>query len=95
MSLTCVGLGPGGSADMTLRAWRALEQAEVIVGYTTYIKLIRDDFPQAELLATPMRGEVERCRMALERAAAGQRVAVVCSGDPGVYGMAGLLIELA
>ena len=95
MTLTCVGLGPGGSDDLTLRARAALDASEVIVGYTTYIDLIRDAYSHKELVATGMRGEVERCRMALERAAAGQQVAVVCSGDPGVYGMAGLLLELA
>ena len=95
MKVTCVGLGPGAADDLTLRARAALEDAELIVGYTTYIELIRDAFAHKELLATPMRGEVERCRLALERAAEGTRVAVVCSGDPGVYGMAGLLIQLA
>lgn len=95
MTLTCVGLGPGGHDDMTLRARAALDEADVIVGYTTYIDLVRADYPHKELVATGMRGEVERCRQALARAASGERVAVVCSGDPGVYGMAGLLFELA
>ena len=95
MTLTCVGLGPGAKDDLTLRAHAALEAADVIVGYTTYLDLIRDDYPDKEFVATRMRGEVERCRLALERAARGERVAVVCSGDPGVYGMAGLLMELA
>ncbi len=80
---------------MTLEARAALDWADIIVGYRTYIDLIRDDYAHKELLSTGMRGEVERCRLALERAAQGQRVAVVCSGDPGVYGMAGLLLELA
>lgn len=93
--VTCVGIGPGGADDMTVRARRALASAEVIVGYTTYVNLVRDAFPQAEFVTTGMRGEERRCRMALERAASGKRVAVVCSGDAGVYGMAGLLIELA
>lgn len=95
MTLTCVGLGPGGAADMTLRARMALEDAQVIVGYATYIDLVRQEFPDKEFHSTGMRGEVERCRWALERAAAGDEVAMVCSGDPGVYGMAGLLMELA
>ena len=93
--VTCVGLGPGGADGMTLQAHKALQCAEVIVGYTTYVDLVRDAYPQAEFVTTPMRKEVERCRLALERAVAGQRVAMVCSGDPGVYGMAGLLYELA
>ena len=93
--LTCVGIGPGGADDMTLRARKALDAADLIVGYSTYIDLIRDAYPHKELLATPMRREVERCRLALGRAREGRRVAMVCSGDPGIYGMAGLLLELA
>jgi len=93
--VVCVGLGPGAGADMTYRARAALDAADVIVGYTSYIDLIRDDYAHKELVTTPMRREVERCRIALDRAAEGARVAVVCSGDPGVYGMAGLLLELA
>lgn len=95
MKLSCVGLGPGGAEGMTLRAQAALREAELIVGYTTYIELLGQSFPQAELIATPMRSEVKRCQLALEEASKGRRVAVVCSGDPGVYGMAGLLLELA
>ncbi len=93
--VTCVGLGPGGADDLTFRAHAALAAAEVIVGYTTYVNLIRESYPQAEFVTTGMRGEARRCRIALERAARGERVAVVCSGDAGVYGMAGLLLELA
>lgn len=89
-----VGLGPGGGRDLTLRARAALEEAELIVGYTTYIRLIQTDFPGKRLLSTPMRGEIERCRMAL-KAAQRETVAMVCSGDPGVYGMASLCYELA
>lgn len=95
MKLTCVGLGPGGHDDLTLRARAALDGADVIVGYTTYIELVRDDYSHKELLSTPMRKERERCEMALARASQGERVALVCSGDPGIYGMAGLVLELA
>ena len=95
MRLTCVGLGPGGADGMTGAARSALDEAEVIVGYSTYIDLVRPEYGDKELVATPMRSEVERCRQALALAAEGRRVAVVCSGDPGVYGMAGLLLELA
>ena len=93
--VVCVGLGPGAGDDMTYRARAALDEADVIVGYTSYIDLIRADYSHKELLATPMRREVERCQLALRRAADGACVAMVCSGDPGVYGMAGLLLELA
>lgn len=94
MTLFIVGLGPGGGADMTLRAREALEQSNVLAGYTTYIDLIREAYPEKRVLSTPMRREEERCRMALE-AAQTENVAMVCSGDPGVYGMASLCYELA
>ena len=90
-----VGLGPGGGADLTQRARAALEACDVIAGYTTYVDLVRADYPHKETLVTGMRGEVQRCRAALERACEGACVALVCSGDPGVYGMAGLVLELA
>ena len=94
MSLTIVGLGPGGGADLTERARAALERCTVLAGYTTYVALVRDLFPDKTVLTTPMRREEERCRLALE-AAQTRDVALVCSGDPGVYGMAGLCLELA
>ena len=90
-----VGLGPGAHGDMTQKARAALEACDVIAGYTTYVNLVREDFPGKELLVTGMRGEVERCRAAIGRALEGLDVALVCSGDPGVYGMAGLVLELA
>lgn len=93
--LPVVGIGPGGGSDLTRRAYEALESCDVIVGYTVYTDLLEKEFPDKEMLTTPMRREVERCKIALERAQAGERVAMVCSGDPGVYGMAGLCYELA
>ena len=93
--LMVVGLGPGGADDMSGRARKAIQSCDLVVGYTVYIDLLRDEFPEKEVLTTPMRKEVERCRAALEQAAAGRSVAMVCSGDPGVYGMAGLIYELA
>ena len=93
--LLVVGLGPGGADDMSGRARKAVGSCDLIVGYTVYVDLLRDEFPGKEVLTTPMRKEVERCRLALEQAAAGRTVAMVCSGDPGVYGMAGLVLELS
>ncbi|MGI5958929.1 MAG: precorrin-3B C(17)-methyltransferase [Massiliimalia sp.] len=93
--LYLVGLGPGGMEGATAQAKAALEESQVITGYTVYVDLIREDFPQKEFLTTPMKREVERCRMALEAAAQGKTVSMVCSGDAGVYGMAGLIYELA
>lgn len=91
-----VGLGPGKSDQMTERAAAALEKCDVIIGYKTYIDLIRGEFEgRKELIASPMKGEEERCRYALERALSGETVGLVSSGDAGVYGMAGIMIETA
>ena len=93
--LYVVGLGPGGAEDMSGRARKAIEACDLVAGYTVYVDLLRDEFPDKEILTTPMRKEVDRCRKALEATAGGRNVAMVCSGDPGVYGMAGLIFELA
>lgn len=92
--LFVVGIGPGAYEKMTLEAQQVLEGCSVIVGYTVYADLLRPHFPDQEYLVTGMKQEKERCRMALETAAAGKRVAMVCSGDAGVYGMAGILMEM-
>ena len=84
-----------GSRWMTWEARAALEQAEVLCGYTVYLDLIRGEFPDKEYFSTPMTQEIERCRAALERARSGRTTALVCSGDAGVYGMAGPVLELA
>ena len=90
-----VGLGPGGGQFLTVQAQSALQQAEVLCGYTVYLDLIRGEFPDKEYFSTPMTQEIERCRAALERARSGRTTALVCSGDAGVYGMAGPVLELA
>ena len=95
MKVTVIGLGPGGGADLTGRARAALEECDLLVGYTAYIDLVKEDFPDKETLSTGMRREVDRCRAAVEAALTGKSVAVVCSGDSGVYGMAGLVYEVA
>ena len=93
--LYIVGLGPGDGEFITLQARKALEDSQVICGYTVYIDLIAESCQGKEILTTPMTRELERCRMALERAADGQTTAMVCSGDAGVYGMAGPILELS
>ena len=93
--LTLVGLGPGGPGGLTADARAALEGADLFCGYTGYIDLIRPLWPATPCLSTPMTRELERCRLALEEAAGGKQVAMVCSGDAGVYGMAGPVLELA
>lgn len=74
---------------------KALEQSEVICGYTAYADLIREDYPEKEYLVSGMTKEVERCHMALLAAQDGKTTAMICSGDAGVYGMAGLVLSLA
>ncbi|MDO5015437.1 MAG: precorrin-3B C(17)-methyltransferase [Eubacteriales bacterium] len=93
--LCAVGIGPGSKEEMTFRAYAALEAADLIVGYKTYIDLLKPLFPVKEFYSTGMRGEVERCREAIRLALEGKRVAVISSGDAGVFAMATLLLELA
>ena len=90
-----VGIGPGKAQFMTAQARQALEEAEVLCGYTVYVELVAPLFPGKETYTTPMTKELDRCRWALQTAASGKTVALVCSGDPGVYGMAAPLLQLA
>lgn len=90
-----VGIGPGGPLDRTKRAEAVIGKSQVIVGYKRYLELIADLTAGKEVLASGMTQEVERCRMALQRASQGQDVAIISSGDPGIYGMAGLVLELS
>ena len=89
-----VGIGPGSYENMTQRAQEALRESDVIVGYTVYIDLVKEHFADKKMLTTPMRREVERCRLAFEEARKGQTVAMICSGDAGIYGMTGVMEEL-
>jgi len=94
--LTAVGLGPGHPEGMTQRARAALLDAEHIVGYTTYIELLPDEITEEaeELYDTPMCGEVSRTEEAIDRALAGNDVAIIGSGDPNVYALSGLALEI-
>lgn len=89
-----VGIGPGEYEQMTIRAVKALESCDVIIGYTVYVDLVREHFAGKEFLTTPMKQEVERCRMAFEKAEEGKTTVMICSGDAGVYGMSGLMLEI-
>ncbi len=93
--LTLVGMGPGDHAGMTFAADEALTAAEVIVGYKRYVQLLQPLYPDKEYVSTGMTREVDRCRDALELAANGKQVALVSSGDVGVYALAGLVYELS
>lgn len=90
-----VGLGPGGLAGMTIEAKDILSQCDCIIGYTTYIQLIKDYFTPKEWLSTGMKKEVDRCKLAVDEARKGKTVAMVSSGDAGIYGMAGIMYEVA
>ncbi len=89
-----VGIGPGEYEQMTIKAAEALKNCDVIVGYTVYVDLVKNHFPGKEFMTTPMKKEVERCRLAFEEAKQGKTVAMICSGDAGVYGMSGLMYEV-
>ena len=89
-----VGIGPGHAVGLTIEARQAMENAEVVAGYHTYLELVPELIAGKEVIGSGMMQEVERCEAAVERARAGSRVAVISSGDPGIYGMAGLVLEL-
>ena len=89
-----VGMGPGEQSMMTGSALAALKEAEVIVGYAVYIDLLKGSFPEKEMLSTPMKQEEKRCRLCFEKAREGKKIALVCSGDAGVYGLASLMFEV-
>ena len=89
-----IGMGPGREEMMTGEAIAALEQSDVIVGYTVYIKLLGERFAGKKLLTTSMRQETERCELCFREAEAGNQVALICSGDAGIYGLASLMYEL-
>ena len=93
--LYVVGIGPGAPDQMTQRAMDVLREVDVIAGYGVYVNLVKPLFPDKQYLVTPMRKEVDRCRMAIDAAMEGKTVAMISSGDAGVYGMAGLCLELA
>ena len=88
-------MGAGNSGGMTLDAQNVILSSDIVVGYTLYVELLRQIFPDKNYLATGMKSEVERVKMALREANSGKTVSLVCSGDSGVYGMAGLALELS
>lgn len=92
--LSVVGIGPGSRENMTIKADNSLKSCDVIIGYNVYVDLIREYYPDKEFLTTPMTQETKRCQMALDLAGQGKTVAMVCSGDSGIYGMASLIYEL-
>lgn len=91
--LRVIGIGPGSIENMTLRAYRAIEDSDVVVGYNKYIDMIRELVEDKELYSTGMMGEEARCRQALDLSK-DKNVALISTGDAGIYGMAGLILEM-
>uniref|UniRef100_UPI000D3A3D95 precorrin-3B C(17)-methyltransferase n=1 Tax=Klebsiella pneumoniae TaxID=573 RepID=UPI000D3A3D95 len=92
--LSVIGIGPGSQAMMTMEAVEALQAAEIVVGYKTYTHLVKAFTGDKQVIKTGMCKEIERCQAAIELAQAGHNVALISSGDAGIYGMAGLVLEL-
>ena len=90
-----IGMGPGQKQFMTHEAYETMEKSDIIVGYTVYVDLVKEHFPDKEFFTTPMKQELERCRACFDFAMQGKNVAFICSGDAGVYGMAAPVYELS
>jgi len=90
-----IGIGPGSREAMTFEAMEAIEKSDVIVGYKTYIDLIMDLVSHKEIVSNGMKQEIDRVKKAVEISGTGKTVAVISSGDAGIYGMAGLVLEMA
>lgn len=90
-----VGIGPGNMDDISIRAYKTLKSVDVIAGYITYIDLVKDEFKDKEFYSSGMKKEVERCEQVLKIAQNGKNVALISSGDAGIYGMAGIMLEIA
>jgi precorrin-3B C17-methyltransferase len=93
--LYVVGIGPGGREHMTLKALEVIKKCPVVVGYAFYIDLLGDLVEGKEVIKTGMKGELERCKLAIERASKGEDTCIISTGDPGLYGMAGPILEMA
>ncbi len=90
-----VGIGPGEKEYLTEEALEAMKRSDVIIGYTVYVDLVKNILPEKEYASTPMKKEIERCKLCFEEAEKGKVVSMICSGDAGVYGMAAPMLELA
>jgi len=94
-TLIVAGIGPGAYEQLTIQVERALRECDIIAGYVKYVELLKPYFPEKEILSSPMMHEEERCIQALKKSSEGKKVVFVCSGDAGVYGLAGLLFKLS
>lgn len=92
--LYVIGIGPGGRDHMTLKAIETIKRSDIIVGYTPYIDYLRDLVEGKEIYSTGMKGEIKRCKLAIEKVKGGRNTAIISTGDAGLYGMAGPILEL-
>ena len=90
-----VGIGPGNMEDISIRAYNTLKNVDIIAGYITYVDLVKDEFSEKEFYVSGMKKEIDRCEKVLELAKEGKKVALISSGDAGIYGMAGIMVEVA
>nr|WP_300005459.1 precorrin-3B C(17)-methyltransferase [Tissierella sp.] len=93
--LYVVGIGPGGRENMTYKAVETIKKCDAIVGYTPYILYLEELIEGKELFSTGMKGEIVRCEKAIEMVKEGKNTAIISTGDAGLYGMAGPILELA
>lgn len=93
-TLKIVGIGPGGRDSMTPRAYKAIQSSQIIIGYKAYLQLIKGLLAGKAVHSSGMTQERSRARLAIDKALAGEAVCLISSGDPGIYGMAGLVLEL-
>lgn len=92
--LSIVGIGPGNLSHLSQRAKEAIAESEVIVGYTTYVKLLGYLIRRKTVISSGMTGEIYRATQAIQKALEGKKVCIISSGDPGIYGMSGIVLEL-
>ncbi len=92
--LYVIGIGPGGREHMILKAVETIKKSDIIVGYTPYIDYLGDLVKGKEIYSTGMKGEIERCKLAIKKVKEGKNTAIISTGDAGLYGMAGPILEL-
>ncbi len=92
--LFIIGIGPGNIENMTIRAYNTIKSCHVLAGYTVYVEQIKDLSEGKEIITKGMGQEIERCKLAIKACTEGKQVGLVCSGDSGLYGMAGLALEI-
>ncbi|MGB6128231.1 MAG: precorrin-3B C(17)-methyltransferase [Psychrilyobacter sp.] len=90
-----VGMGPGNKDNMSFKAFDSMKKSDILIGHKTYISLVEDMFPEKELIRSAMKKEIDRCNETLKLAESGKTISLISSGESGVYGMAGIMLEVA